>query len=268
MTLTTLVTHVEPADAASLDAALVTPFALAEAYSAHLIALVFPAETEAAATMQGTDPALSEDQAVARVQDAAARRGLSCEVRSRSSFAYGVGEVFVDHLRVADLGILTAGEVSGTGHRILQDAAIFDSGRPLLLLPQSRPLPSPPTRIVIAWDATPAAVRAVHAALPLIRRAAETLVVTVRDDEDMRPGQSGIGLTHLISRHGGAGRFVALQRDRAGVMETVLGAARDAGAEMLVMGALRHSALRNLVVGSATRDLLEQGPRIATLLAA
>jgi nucleotide-binding universal stress UspA family protein len=209
-----------------------------------------------------------EAPAVARVQDAAARRGISCEVRARSSFAYGIGEVFVDHLRVADLGILTAGDASATGHRILQAAAIFDSGRPLLLLPQARPMATPPARIVIAWDATPAAVRAVHAALPLIRRAAETLVVTITDDKDMRPGQSGIGLTHLISRHGGAGRFVALQRDRAAVMDTVLGAARDAGAEMLVMGALRHSVLHNLVVGSATRDLLEQGPRIATLLAA
>jgi len=268
MTFTTLVTHVEPANAASLDAALVTPFALAEAYSAHLTALVFPAETDAAATTQGGNAGLTEEQAASRVQDAAGRRGLSCEVRSRSSFAYGVGEVFVDHLRVADLGILTAGDVPGTGHRILQDAAIFDSGRPLLLLPQARPMATPPARIVIAWDATPAAVRAVHAALPLIRRAAETLVVTITDDKDMRPGQSGIGLTHLISRHGGAGRFVALQRDRAAVMDTVLGAARDAGAEMLVMGALRHSVLRNLVVGSATRDLLEHGPRIATLLAA
>ena len=143
MTFTTLVTHVEPANAASLDAALVTPFALAEAYSAHLTALVFPAETDAAATTQGGNAGLTEEQAASRVQDAAGRRGLSCEVRSRSSFAYGVGEVFVDHLRVADLGILTAGDVPGTGHRILQDAAIFDSGRPLLLLPQARPMATP-----------------------------------------------------------------------------------------------------------------------------
>lgn len=269
MTLTTLVTHIEPADTAVLDAALATPLALAEAFTAHLTTLVFPVEADlAGASLAGGDPAVAEALAATRVQEAAARRGIACEVRSRSSFAYGVGEVFVDHLRVADLGILTIRDASGIGQRMLQSAAIFDSGRPLVLVSQARPLSTPPARIVIAWDATPAAVRAVHAALPLIRRAAETIVVTVTDDKEAQPGQSGIELTHLLARHGGQARFSGVRRGSAGVLPSLLAAAQDANADLLVMGAQRHSLLHNMVFGSATQELLEHGPRLATLVAA
>lgn len=269
MTLTTLVTHIEPGDSAAVDAALATPLALAEAYSARLTALVFPIETElAAATTPSWDLAAAEDRAAAQLRAAAERRGVAAEVRARTSFAYGIGEVFADHLRVSDLGIFTLRAAQGAGQRVLLGGAIFDSGRPILVVPQARPLMAAPSRVVVAWDATPAAVRAVHDALPFIRRAAETLVVTVTDDKELRPGQSGIELTHLLARHGAKARFAAFRRDKAGVLETIVAAARDAQADLLVMGALRHSPLRNMILGSATQDLLESGPRLATLVAA
>ena len=269
MTLTTLVTHIEAGDLDALDAGLATPFALAEAYSAHLTALVFPIETETAATATpGGDLASAEERTAAQLRAAADRRGVSCEIRSRSSFAYGIGDVFVDHLRVSDLGVFTLRAARGAGQRMLLNAAIFDSGRPILMVPQDRPLRAPPSRIVIAWDATPGAVRAMHDALPFIRRAAETLVVTVTDDKDLRPGQSGIELTHLLARHGAKARFSAVRRDSGTVLEKIVAAAHESQADLLVMGAIRHSPLRNIVFGSATQDLLDRGPRLATLIAA
>jgi len=269
MTLTTLITHIAAGDPQALDAGLATPFALAEAFSAHLTALVFPIETETAATATpGLNPASAEERAAVHLRAVAERRGISCEIRSRSSFAYGVGEVFGDHLRVSDLGVFTLDAVRGVGQRVLLSAAIFDSGRPVLMVPQNTPLRAPPSRIVIAWDATPGAVRAVHGALPFIRRAAETLVVTVTDDKDLRTGQSGIELTHLLARHGATARFSAVRRDGGSVLEKILAAAQEAQADLLVMGAVRHSPLRNMTLGSATQDLLDRGVRLATLVAA
>jgi nucleotide-binding universal stress UspA family protein len=269
MTLTTLVTQVEPGEPATLDAALATPFALAEAYAASLTALVFPIETElAAATTPSWDLAAAEERAVAQLRLAAERRGVSCAIRARSSFAYGVGEVFADHLRVADLGIVTLFTARGAGQRMLLDGAIFDSGRPILMVNQGRPLLAPPSRVVVAWDATPAAVRATHAALPFMRRGTETLVVTVSDDKDLRPGQSGIELTHLLARHGAKARFNSVRRHNGAVLDAISAAAQDAQADLLVMGAMRHSPLRNMILGSATQDLLDRGPRLATLVAA
>ena len=260
MTLTTLVALVEPGEAAGVEAALATPFALAEAFSAALTTLVFPVEAEGAT--------VGEEETVAQVRALADRRAIACDIRSRSSFAYGVGEVLADHLRVSDLGVFNWRADQPAARRLLLHAAIFDSGRPIMIVPGGGPLPALPSRIMVAWDATPAAVRATHGALPFIRRAAETVVVTVTDDKDPRPGQSGIELTHLLARHGATARFGAVRRGSGTVLEAILAAAREAKAELLVMGGVRHAPLHNMIFGSTTQELLDRGPRLATLIAA
>jgi nucleotide-binding universal stress UspA family protein len=151
---------------------------------------------------------------------------------------------------------------------MLIGAAVFDSGRPVLLVPARAPLLVAPARVVVAWDATPAAVRAVHGALPLIRGAAETLVVTITDDKELRPGQSGIELSHLLARHGARASFAAVQRSGRGVLEALAAKAGEVESALLVMGAVRHAPIRNIVFGSATSDLLEAGPPLPVLLAA
>jgi nucleotide-binding universal stress UspA family protein len=269
MTITTITTHVEPAAPAALDAALEVPFALAAAHGAQLTALVFPVETALAeASTPSWELTEREEGAAARVRAAAERRGIRCEVRARSSFAYGAGEVMADHLRVSDLGLLALQGAPGAGQRMLVGAAVFDSGRPVLLVPARAPLAVPPARVVVAWDATPPAVRAVHGALPFIRAAAETLVVTVTDDKELRPGQSGIELSHLLARHGARASFAAVQRSGRGVLDALAAKAGEVEGALIVMGAVRHSPIRNIVFGSATSDLIEAGPPLPVLLAA
>lgn len=259
MNLTTLVTLVEPGEAAAVEAALATPFALTESFSATLTALVFPLDGESTAT--------EEEQTVARVRALADRRAIACDIRSRSSFAYGVGEVFADHLRVSDLGVFNWHADQPAARRLLLNAAIFDSGRPVVIVPEGRTLAAAPSRIMLAWDATPAAVRATHGALPFLRRAAETVVVTVSDDKEVRAGQSGIEVTHLLARHGATARFSAVQRGGGTAFDAILAAAQEAKADLLVMGGVRHAPLHNMIFGSTTQDLLDRGPRLATLIA-
>lgn len=259
MSITTIATHVEPG--ADPSASLVTPLALAEAFSAHLTALVFDAEPAA------SPDAAAEEQAVAAVRAAAERRGVACDVRGRSSFAFGAGEVLADHLRVSDLGVLTLGEAPGAGQRFLIGSAVFATGRPVLLLPRVAPLAAIPRRVVVGWDASPAAVRAVHGALPFIARAEETIVVSVTDDKEMRPGQSGVELTRLLARHGARASFLGVPR-QGGVLATLSATALGREAGLLVMGAMRHAPLRDLVFGGATRDLMDRGPHLPTLIAA
>lgn len=260
MRLTTLVALVEPGEAAAVDAALATPFMLAEAFSATLTALVFPADAEAAA--------MAEADTAARLRDIADRRAIACDIRSRSSFAYGVGEVLADHMRVSDLGVFAWRAERPESRRLLLNAAIFDSGRPAVIVPEGRPLLAPPSRIMVAWDATLAAVRATHGALPFLRRAAETLVVTVTDDKEVRAGQSGIEMTHLLARHGARAGFSAVRRGGGTALAAMLAAAQEAKAELLVMGGVRHAPLHNMMFGSTTQDLLDRGPQLPTLIAA
>ena len=269
MTFTSILTHLDPAAAAEAEAATASPLALAEAFSAHLTALIFPMDSALPAPSPADDATrLLETRAAEAFAAAAERRGVAHQTRKRTNFAYGNGEAFADHLRVSDLAVLTGLGAPGIAAQILQQAAIFETGRPVLLVPQARPLAGLPQRILVAWDASPASVRAIHGALPLIRGAAETIIATITDDKELRPGQSGVELTHLLARHGAKPRFMALQRGSGGVLERLLAAAADTESDMLVMGAVRHSPLRTMVLGSATADVLANGPKLPTLLAA
>jgi nucleotide-binding universal stress UspA family protein len=269
MNFTSILTHFDPADDAEAGPQTATALALASAFSAHLTALIFPIDTALTAPSPADDAArLLEDRSADHLTLAAKRHGVVCEIRKRTSFAYGNGEAFADHLRVSDLAVLTLHGAPGIGAQILIHAAVFDSGRPVLLAPAAQPLTGLPQRILVAWDASPASVRAIHGALPLIRSAAEVVIVTVSNDKELRPGQSGIELAHLLARHGAKPRFMALQRGSGGVLERLMAAAADTESDMLVMGAMRHSPLRNLVLGSVTQDVLAKAPKLPTLLAA
>jgi len=272
--ITTIALHVEPDTLGAVDASIALPLALAEAHSAHVAALVFAASAHHAepaggeAGMPEADQAAREDGVALHVRSALEARGLRFEVRGRSSFAYGVGEVLADQMRVSDLGVMSFGSGADIGKRFVATSGIFSSGRPMLLVPPSHAAPSVPARVVVAWDASPAAVRAVHGALPLMKRAESVTVVSVTDDKEFRPGQSAVELTHLLARHGAKAEFQPVRRGSGGVMRAILDVARNVRADMMVMGAVRHAPLHNLLFGSATMDLLDRGPAMATLLAA
>ncbi len=264
MTITTIAVHVEPGPLSRVDAALTLPLAIAESYGAHVTVLIYAVNVLETA---GAEAALPDEGDVARhVGDLLNRRGVRSNVRTRSSFAYGVGEVFADQLRVSDLGMLQIRGETSLGQSLVVASGIFSSGRPLLLVPPG--FTSVPVRVFVAWDASPAAVRAVHGSLPLLKRADQVIVASVTDDKDYRPGQSAAELAHFLSRHHVSVEVRPVQRSDRSVMSAISAAASDAKADLLVMGAVRHSQLHNLVYGSATRDLIESGPSICTLVAA
>jgi nucleotide-binding universal stress UspA family protein len=260
--------HVELGTLETVDACLALPLAIAEAHAAHVAALVFA--TGAFRDASGADMTSTTDQDLIAREDAVAvyaqkvleARGLRFEVRGRGSFAYGVGEVFADQMRVSDLGIMSFGPGADVGKRFVASAEIFSSRRLLLLLPPDHIASSPPSRIVLAWDASPAAVRAVHGALPFIKRAEAVTVVSLANAKEFRQGQSGVELAHLLARHGANAAFRPVQRGRGGIVHAILDVAREVQADMMVMGAVRHAPLHNLVFGRATMDLLDQGPTL------
>jgi nucleotide-binding universal stress UspA family protein len=269
--ITTIALHVEPGAPDTVDACLALPLAIAQTHAAHVTALVFAAgvfHDASGADVAGQDIRDREDAVAHQVRRVLQARDLRFEVRGRSSFAYGVGEVLADQMRVSDIGIMSFGPGADVGKRFVASAGIFSSGRPLLLVPPDHVAAAHPSRLVVAWDASTASVRAVHGALPFIKRAEAVTVVSVTDDKEFRPGQSGVELTHLLARHGAQVAFRSVQRGRGGVAAAILDVAREVQADMMVMGAVRHAPLHNLVLGSATMDLLDRGPTLPALLAA
>ena len=88
--------------------------------------------------------------------------------------------------------------------RSLVEALIFESGRPVLLLPEgaTRQLPSSFDRVAVAWDHSRPAARAVADALPMLQAAKQVHVVTVVDEKRLHRPDSGVELCKHLARHG------------------------------------------------------------------
>ncbi|MBV8934669.1 MAG: universal stress protein [Alphaproteobacteria bacterium] len=137
------------------------------------------------------------------------------------------------------------------------EAALVGSGRPVLMLPAT-PLVSLPETIVIAWKAAPEAARAVTAAMPLLAKAKQILIVTVTEEQGLSD-EEGARLKTSFSWHGLNASTRHLRPDRLGAAETLLAAAAEAGA-LVVMGAYGHSRLRQWIFGGFTQHVLRGAP--------
>ena len=135
--------------------------------------------------------------------------------------------------------------------RLLAQAAIFDSGRPLVIAPRtgSRALPR---RALVAWDGTHAAARAMQDALSILSAGAEALVARVTDDKELRMDQSGIEAAHHLSRHGIKAEFRDIPRQGRDIYDALLATAHDSNCDLIVTGAVRHSPIHELIFGSVT----------------
>ncbi|MFC7554334.1 universal stress protein [Pseudoroseomonas wenyumeiae] len=178
-----------------------------------------------------------------------------------------VGAVLVQHARYADVTILGRSGQNGT-EADLAEEVLFDSGRPVLLLPLSPPRDFTARRVLIGWDERREAARAVGDALPLIRAAEAVQILSVFTqavEQESCQVQTEDIARHL-ARHGAT---VSASTTMTGgdlkVEDVLLNAAADLGTELLVVGGYGHGRMREMVLGGVTRSLL-QGSTIPVLL--
>jgi nucleotide-binding universal stress UspA family protein len=142
-------------------------------------------------------------------------------------------------------------------------AALFESGRPLVLV-GGRAM-TMPRRVVVGWDNSPAAVRAMTAALPLLRRA-EVVVVAQVDEGGTGQRETGATAAGYLARHGIAATFHAVPRGKGEVFADLAGAA--AGLDLLVCGAVRRSRAQDVLFGGVTGAILSGAVEMPVLLMA
>lgn len=131
------------------------------------------------------------------------------------------------------------------------DAALFDTGRPVLVAPPAAPLQIG-RKIAIAWNGSSQAARAVAFSLPFLERAEQVTILVGSGQDSHTPGTA---LAAYLERHGI--RAAVEGFDVAGsVGKSVLERAGELGADLIVMGAYGHSRLREMILGGATREIL------------
>jgi len=164
----------------------------------------------------------------------------------------------VEVLRRARLSDLTVfgrpGHENENGISAIFETTLFDSGRPVLLAPTT-PIKDLGSTVAVAWDRSREAVRAVHAALPILARAKRVVVITGKQSgSDVVPSE----LVHYLAGHGINAHTWGFTPESGALGREILQEAAKAEADSLVMGSYGHSRLRELVLGGVTRSILSQ----------
>ncbi len=195
---------------------------------------------------------------LAAFESSAEKAGILHERVLERCLSHQVPGLFVQYARLRDLTMVSVPESYDQWYA---ETVIFESGKPTLVLPERpRARPFDLKTIMVAWDFSRAAARAIADAIPILEKAREVRIVTVTNEKVIDSKHSAEELAKNLSRHG---IDVVLDKvDAAGrpigqVLETQ---AASCSADILVMGAYGHSRFREFILGGATRSLLSKPP--------
>jgi nucleotide-binding universal stress UspA family protein len=241
---------------------------IAEAFGAHISGIAFAYEPVVAPTVMGGVPAdwieaqraetaKAANTAIAHFEAAAQRAGLSAEHRMLPATVGGAADLFGRIARRFDLSVVGQPEPDRPGpEELITESALFESGRPVIVVPYIQKQPLKLDRVLVCWDGSRTATRAMADSLPLLLRAKAIDVVLVANGRSKSNEIPGADIGQHLARHGlkiEVKRIVAADTD---VPNTILSYAADCSADFLVMGGYGHSRLREFVLGGATRGIL------------
>jgi nucleotide-binding universal stress UspA family protein len=186
------------------------------------------------------------------------REGLAGEWRLAEGMTAGQLAL---HGRYADLLVAGQSEPSeAVAGNAAIEAALFQTGRPVLVVPRAGAVTSLGKRVLVGWNASREASRALHDALPLIAGAESVTVLTINAEPgaDGHGEEPGADIARHLARHGLKVTVRRIVGAEIGAGDMLLNEAADLGADLLVMGGYGHSRFREFMLGGATRTLLGQ----------
>lgn len=165
---------------------------------------------------------------------------------------------FSEMARRFDLSVVMQSDNNnGVNNDILIEATLFESGRPVIVVPYIQREGMNLNRIVCCWDGSRAAARAINDALPLLQkaRAVELLIVTNEKTDNGREIR-GVEIGSHLARHGIKVEVEILPAADVDVANVILSRVAECSASMIVMGGYGHSRFREFILGGATRGVL------------
>ena len=266
MALKDLLVHVDNDDActARIDVAVT----LAARHEAHLTGLHVMSWPHLPGYVESQlPPAFHEEQrrelderarqAAARFHEHARRGGVTPEWRTTEGDVLGMVGL---HARYVDLTVLGQGvDLRDPSGELawLPEELVLGVGRPVLIVPRYGTFPTVGERVLIAWNGSREATRAVNDALPILRGAATVIVLSIDAEGEPARRVAGADIALHLARHGIRVEAASTRSVDLPVGDVLLSFAADCGADLLVMGAYGHSRLREMLLGGATRHLLQ-----------
>lgn len=186
------------------------------------------------------------------------RTGLNSEWREAEGDLLDVATISAKYSDLVIVGQSDPEHDTIEGEDVLPDHLVMDAGRPVLVVPYAGEFPTVGENVLVAWNGSREATRAVNDALPILKRAKKVEVLAINP----KRGPGGLGdvpgadISLHLARHGvnaKAEHVVARDIDPANLL---LSRISDEGIDLMVMGAYGHSRLREVILGGATYDIL------------
>jgi len=242
---------------------------VADALGAHIAGIAFLYDPIVPISGTGYIPAEIIDTQVADNQDAAkaaidrfnaatARTGVSAETVTLSASAAGAGDQFARIARRFDLAIVPQAEPKGgTVEELIAETTLFESGRPMIVVPYIQKSPLKLDRVMVCWDGGRQAARAINDAMPLLAKAGRVEVVIVANEPGKQDEIEGADIGKHLARHGLKVEVKRISAGKIDVGAALLSHSADNGTDFVVMGGYGHSRLRQFILGGVTRSILQ-----------
>jgi nucleotide-binding universal stress UspA family protein len=187
--------------------------------------------------------------------------GRDVDFRTIEALGRDLGRIAAVHARYSDLAVLARPREDAGGDMRFEtiEGVLYHAGRPVLVAPPGWKGGPFAENIVIAWDASREATRALAEARTFLSKCKRATVLTV----DAKPKafghgeQPGLNIAAHLTRRGVDVEVRNAESDGRAVARVVLEETASLAGDLLVMGAYARSRLRELVFGGATRDVLE-----------
>lgn len=192
-------------------------------------------------------------------------QGITARTVTAIDHSRGLIGCVADHARVHDALVIGSVRTGILGDRMMAENLLFETGRPLIVVPPAQAPEFAGSRIVAGWDNTRTSARALGDALSLLPDLVEVVLVKVGDEKAIRSSLDDAGLVAALSDRGLSARVEHRALGGRKISDALQDAAIELDADLLVMGGCGHSRLRDFFLGGATMGVLD-APRLPILL--
>jgi nucleotide-binding universal stress UspA family protein len=206
--------------------------------------------------LQREENSKAANAAVGRFEAATKTAGVSAETRVLDATLGGAAALFGQIARRFDVAVVgQAQREHGASDELMIEGALFESGRPVVVVPYIQKQGLTLDRVLACWDGGRMSARAIADAMPFLERAKAVDIVIVTE-ERKNDEITGANMTEHLARHGVTANVKRIARGDLAIADVILDYAADSGADFMVMGGYGHSRLREFILGGVTRGIL------------
>jgi len=206
---------------------------------------------------QQADNEAAAKAAIDRFNAVTARAGVSAEAITLGASFAGASDQFGRIARRFDLSVVGQAEPDKTAvEEMIAESALFESGRPVIVVPYIQKTPLKLDRVMVCWDGSRPAARAIGDAMPLLERSGSVELVIVTNERGKQDEIAGADMGQHLARHGLKVNVNRVPGGDIDVADALLSHAADEAIDFIVMGGYGHSRLREFVLGGVTHSIL------------